>query len=113
MGDTEFSNILIVLDLTKKQREEAAEMMEDVERKRENLTEDDIANNLKWTVVGAPGEKRLIKRTRERGGGLTGVRKRQDPRLKGQVNVHQSCSFLVYDVTVHLVYRSPNVPQRA
>jgi len=58
-------------DLTQMQRKEEEEMRQEAERKnREELTQDDISKNLVWTVVGARGEKRIIKVVeRGRGGG--------------------------------------------
>ncbi len=52
---------------------------------------------------------------RGRGGGLlvyakTGI---QLLKIDNQVNVHQCSSFLVHDITVHLVYRSTNAHPEA
>lgn len=59
---TDYQEISIVPDLTPEQRKEEAEMQEEAERRNaEELTDDDVSKNLKWSVVGQRGEKRLLK----------------------------------------------------
>ncbi len=41
------------------------ELAETAERKTEDLTEEDIAKNLKWHAVGRKGEKKIFKGTRQ------------------------------------------------
>jgi len=68
LGETEFSESTIVPDMTPMQRKEEEEMRSEVDRKNaEELTEDDRSKNLRWILVGAKGEKRLIKAV-DRGG---------------------------------------------
>ena len=67
---TVFSNVNVSADLTKKQRDEEKEMWKEAESRNEKLTEEDKSKNLQWLVVGARGEKRLVKSTRrEQDGG--------------------------------------------
>jgi hypothetical protein len=47
-------------DMTKKQREEEAEIWKEMEDKNRNRTEDQVAKNLFWRLVGPKGERRLI-----------------------------------------------------
>jgi hypothetical protein len=59
---TGYKNVHIGPDLTKKQRKEEGNLMDEAERRnKEELTLDDKAKNLAWVVVGAKGERRLIK----------------------------------------------------
>jgi hypothetical protein len=58
---TAFSGVNVSADLTKKQREEEKEMWKEAESRNETLSEADKSKNLQWMVVGARGEKRLIK----------------------------------------------------
>jgi hypothetical protein len=56
-------------DMTKKQREEEMEIWKEMEEKNKNRTEDQVAKNLQWRLVGPKGERRLIlgpTRTQER-----------------------------------------------
>jgi len=78
---TDFGNVSVCPDLTKKQREEEAEMRKEADRRNEEeLTEDDLAKNLRWTAVGDRGQRFLVKttareqRTGGRGGWRTGER---------------------------------------
>ena len=67
---TVFSNVNVSADLTKKQRDEEKEMWKEAVSRNEKLTEEDKSKNLQWLVVGARGEKRLVKSTRrEQDGG--------------------------------------------
>jgi hypothetical protein len=43
------------------QREEEKEMKKEADRRNTQLAEQDKAKNLQWMVVGARGEKRIIK----------------------------------------------------
>jgi hypothetical protein len=76
LENTVFSNVNVSADLTKRQRDEEKEMWKEAEDRNGKLTEDDRAKNLHWLVVGARGEKRLIKSTqRDQRGGERGVRR--------------------------------------
>jgi hypothetical protein len=61
LEDTVFSDVSIGIDLTKVQREEEKEMKKEADRRNTQLAEQDKAKNLQWIVVGARGEKRIIK----------------------------------------------------
>ncbi len=62
LAETEYEDVSIMPDLTKRQRQEEASMNEEANRRNEEeLTEDDMAKNLIWKVVGQRGEKRLVK----------------------------------------------------
>jgi len=59
---TMFKNISIGPDQTRKQRQAEKRLEEVAERKnREELTQEDVAKNLKWMAVGRKGEKRIVK----------------------------------------------------
>ncbi len=61
---TEYKEVTIGPDMTLKQRQEEKKMREEVERKnKEELTQEDVAKNLVWLLVGPRGEKRIIKGT--------------------------------------------------
>jgi hypothetical protein len=47
-------------DMTRKQREDEAQVWKDVEEKNSNRTPDEIAKNLEWRVVGQKGERRIV-----------------------------------------------------
>lgn len=67
--ESDYHMVGVVPDLTPAQRKEEEEMRTEAERlNREELTTEDVSKNLKWHVVGARGEKRLIK-TADRGRG--------------------------------------------
>jgi hypothetical protein len=69
LRNTPFADVVIIPDLTKEQRKEEAEMVNEVERRNNELSEDDKAKNVEWQVVGARGERRMVKGTvRARGG---------------------------------------------
>jgi hypothetical protein len=71
LADTEYEDVSVVPDLTKKQRQEETSMKEEAERRNEcELTEDDLAKNLCWKVVGQRGEKRLVKGFNRENGGV-------------------------------------------
>jgi hypothetical protein len=59
--ETVVSNVNVGLDLTKKQRDEEKEMWNEAESGNGKLTEADRLTILQRLVVGARGEKRLIK----------------------------------------------------
>jgi hypothetical protein len=61
LRDTQYSDVAIVPDLTREQRKEEADMTSEVERRNRELSEDDRAKNLEWAVVGARGERRIVK----------------------------------------------------
>jgi hypothetical protein len=62
LQNSEFSDISIAPDQTRKQRQAESRLNQEVERKnREELTQEDISKNLKWMAVGRKGEKRVIK----------------------------------------------------
>jgi hypothetical protein len=58
---TQYSDISVVPDLTKKQRSKEARMKQEAEERNRNLTADERKRNEKWLVVGRRGEKRMIK----------------------------------------------------
>jgi len=60
---TRYKEVAICQDLTKKQRDEELDLKREAEKRNEDLNEEDKAKNLRWAVVGARGEKRLIKTT--------------------------------------------------
>ncbi len=57
---TDYSEVKIAPDLTKRQRREERDLWEEQENRNKNRTEEQIQKNLVWAVVGARGEKRLI-----------------------------------------------------
>lgn len=61
LADTELSEVGIVPDLTWKQRQAEENLWKVAEEKNKNLSEDDRSKNLRWTVAGPRGEKRLTK----------------------------------------------------
>ncbi len=60
--NTRFSNVETGPDLTKKQRQEEANMREEAIRRNRELPSADREKNLAWTVVGHRGDKRLVKK---------------------------------------------------
>ena len=81
--NTCFSDVTIGPDLTKEQRREEADMRKEMEEKNRNLTEEDLAKNLAWRMVGPRGERRLLKGVvREQGNGGRGAQ-RGGPRRPG------------------------------
>ena len=81
LNGTEYSYVSIGPDQTRKQRQAEKKLHEDVEKKnREELTEQDVAKNLKWMAVGQKGEKRIVKaqvREESRGAGESSWGRRQ------------------------------------
>ena len=62
LDNTKYNGVSICADLTWQQREEEAELNREAARRNErDLTEDDRSKNLQWAVVGAKGQKRLVK----------------------------------------------------
>jgi hypothetical protein len=61
LRNTPFADTVIVPDLTQEQRKEEAEMISEAERRNQELTQEDKAKNLEWMVVGARGERRIVK----------------------------------------------------
>jgi len=59
---TRFSDIDIGPDLTKRQRQEEGDMRAEAARRNREVSDEDRAKNLAWTVVGPKGERRLVKR---------------------------------------------------
>jgi hypothetical protein len=69
LRNTPFADVVIIPDLTKEQRKEEAEMVSEVGRRNNELSQEDRAKNLEWMVVGARGERRMVKGVaRARGG---------------------------------------------
>jgi hypothetical protein len=64
LRNTQFAEVVIIPDLTQEQRKDEADMVAEAERRNADLSADDQAKNLKWKVVGARGERRLIKGVR-------------------------------------------------
>ena len=60
---TRYKDVNVCPDLTRKQRQAEQELKKEAERRNEALSDDDISKNLKWAVVGAKGQKRLVKTT--------------------------------------------------
>jgi hypothetical protein len=61
LRNTQFAEVVIIPDLTQEQRNEEKDMVTEVERRNRELTAEDKAKNLEWAVVGARGEKRMVK----------------------------------------------------
>jgi hypothetical protein len=79
LRNTQFSEVVIIPDLTKEQRKEEADMLAEVEKRNGELSREDRSKNLEWMVVGARGERRIVKGTvrqtdRQRRGGQTASR---------------------------------------
>jgi len=59
---TDYKDISIGPDQTRKQRQAEKRLVEVAEKKnREELTQEDMSKNLKWMAVGRKGEKRIAK----------------------------------------------------
>ena len=67
--NTAFSEVGVVPDLTQEQRRDEAELNLTAEKRNAERSEDDMAKNLIWKVVGRRGEKRLVKVTAREGDG--------------------------------------------
>jgi hypothetical protein len=62
LKDTDYHTVSIGPDQTRSQRQAEKKLNEKVEQKnREELTQEDLAKNLKWVAVGQKGEKRIVK----------------------------------------------------
>ena len=61
LSHTNFKDITIVPDLTKRQRAGETKLREEATRRNQQLTQEDPERNLKWLVIGRKGERRLIK----------------------------------------------------
>jgi hypothetical protein len=62
LAETNLNNVSVVPDLTEKQRRAEKDLMAEADRRnKEDLTEQDVAKNLSWKVVGRRGQKRLVK----------------------------------------------------
>jgi hypothetical protein len=62
LKDTDYHTVSIGPDQTRSQRQADKKLNEKVEQKnREELTQEDLAKNLKWVAVGQKGEKRIVK----------------------------------------------------
>ena len=61
LRDTPLNNVGISPDLTPQELQEEKEMVEEAGRRNKNLSQEDIAKNMKWLVAGQKGEKRLFK----------------------------------------------------
>jgi hypothetical protein len=78
LENSRYSGVNVVPDLTKRQRDEEAELKREAERRNKSLTETDVSKNLHWVVVGARAERRLTKekvdseRSYQRGGPARG-----------------------------------------
>jgi hypothetical protein len=56
--------VVIVPDLTQEQRKMEADMVKEAEKRNSELSAEDLAKNLEWAVMGARGERRLVKVTK-------------------------------------------------
>jgi hypothetical protein len=59
---TVFSDVEVCPDLTKKQRQEEADMRKEAVKRNQQMNDEDRAKNLAWQVVGPRGERRLEKK---------------------------------------------------
>jgi hypothetical protein len=73
LKNTEYKDVSIVPDLTPMQRKEEAGLADEAEKKnRDELSEEDRQKNLRWTVVGQRGARRIIKTQARPEGGWRG-----------------------------------------
>jgi sugar-specific transcriptional regulator TrmB len=82
------NEVTIVPDLTDKQRKAERELEGEADRRnREELSQDDVAKNLTWRVVGKIGQKRLMKTynigSEQRGGWTRGRAATRGVRARG------------------------------
>ena len=93
---TRFSDIDIGPDLTKRQRQEESGMRAEAVKRNREISAEDRAKNLAWTVVGPRGERRLVKRVidmeLERRGGGGGQRRQMGGRVAPQRQATQSAA---------------------
>ncbi len=83
LKDSEYRDVSVANDLTKRQRKEEKNLWAEVECRNNGRTADQIQKNLAWMVVGARGERRVVlqpsrpglssHRGRGRGGTRTGM----------------------------------------
>jgi len=91
LAGTDMENLSVAPDLTHQQRKAEGELQAEADRlNEEELTEEDVAKNLVWRVVGKKGQKRMIKTiNRENGGSQqtrgTGLRGRATANRRGGV----------------------------
>jgi hypothetical protein len=79
--DSDLSNISLVPDLTEQQRRAEKELPAEAERRNaEELSEDDLAKNLHWRVVGKKGQRKLLKTYDRQGTTASQARGRGAPR---------------------------------
>ncbi len=84
LENTVFSDVKIAPDLTKRQREEEAELKKEAEKRNKNLSESDMSKNLHWVVVRARGERHLTKERRDAEWTTTGRKRTRDGRKGGR-----------------------------
>ena len=60
LEETEYKEVKVAHDLTRRQRKEERDLWVEMEAKNGTRTEEQLAKNLAWAVVGARGEKRLV-----------------------------------------------------
>lgn len=86
LQNSEYSEVNIVPDLTRKQRMEETTMRDEVDQRNKELTKEDREKNLKWLVVGRKGERRIIKgqEREEATSRYTGGNKRRSPAQRGE-----------------------------
>jgi hypothetical protein len=84
LEDTCFSDVNIAPDLTRKQRDEEAELKKEAERRNKNLSENDVSKNLHWVVVGARGERLPTKEKKDAEWNTTGRRMTRGGRRDGR-----------------------------
>jgi hypothetical protein len=84
LENSRYSDVNVVPDLTKRQRDEEAELKREAERRNKSLTETDVSKNLHWVVVGARGERRLTKEKKDAEWNTTGRRMTRGGRRDGR-----------------------------
>ena len=66
LKNSEFQNISIVPDLTRRQREDDKSLREEAEKRNNELSEED-SGNFQWKVTGLKGSRTLVKASIARG----------------------------------------------
>ena len=61
LANSEYEDISIAPDLTKKQRANDSTQRKEQIKRNSELSDEDKAKNLEWKLVGLPGQKRLVK----------------------------------------------------
>ena len=79
LRNTDFSEIGIVADLTQEQRKDEVEMAKEVDIRNGQRSEDEIAKNLVWRLVGRKGEKRLVRGVEREGEDYRRMEARREP----------------------------------